>query len=381
MPNEEPRSSVTSSEVSPKEPRGRLKVYVGAGIGVGKTYHMLEQAQQLRTEGYDVVLAFIETHGRTGTAALLGDLPIIPLREISHRGVVLKEMDVDAVLARRPQFAIVDELAHSNAPGSRHPKRYQDVEKLLEAGINVITAVNIQHIQSLSPIVKRFTGVTVTETIPESLLARAEEIVDVDVSTDELLQRVREGKIYPIEQVNLALRNFFRPSNLAILRELTLREVARDIGRQREENDLLNEWRAPQRSVGARVLVCLPSDQHAVEGLLCKGWREAGHLDAVWYAVHIQTPEESLRKISTADFRALLENVNLASDLGAELEWLNSKDVVKTIIEFAHEKRISKVILRRSRISALAALFRRSIPERLFYEARDLDVEVVSDES
>ncbi len=158
MPNEE-RSSEASWKVSPTKTRGRLKVYVGAGVGVGKTYHMLEQAQELRSEGHDVVLAFIETHGRQGTAALIGNLPIIPLREISLRGVVLKEMDVDAVLARRPQFAIVDELAHTNAPGGRQPKRYQDVEELLEAGINVITAVNIQHIQSLSPIVKRFTGV------------------------------------------------------------------------------------------------------------------------------------------------------------------------------------------------------------------------------
>jgi two-component system, OmpR family, sensor histidine kinase KdpD len=208
MPKGEPSSSATSWDVSPTEPRGRLKVYVGAGVGVGKTYHMLEQAQQLRTEGHEVVVGFIETHGRPGTDALIHDLEIIPLREINYRGVVFKEMDVDAVLARRPRFAIVDELAHTNAPGSRQPKRYQDVEELLRAGINVISAVNIQHVQSLSPIVKRLTGVTVTETIPDSFLARAEEIVDVDVSTEELLQRVRQGKIYPIEQVNLLCGTF-----------------------------------------------------------------------------------------------------------------------------------------------------------------------------
>jgi two-component system, OmpR family, sensor histidine kinase KdpD len=258
MPSKEPRSSAASQDVSPTKTRGRLKVYVGAGVGVGKTYHMLEQAHQLRSEGHDVVLGFIETHGRPGTAALIHDLEIIPHREVSYRGVVLKEMDVDAVLARRPRFAIVDELAHTNAPGCRQPKRYQDVEELLKAGINVIAAVNIQHVQSLSPIVKRLTGVTVTETIPDSFLARAEEIVDVDVSTEKLLQRVREGKIYPIEQVTLALRNFFRPSNLAILRELTLREVAHDIGRQREESALLKEGRAPQRSVGAQVPFASP---------------------------------------------------------------------------------------------------------------------------
>jgi two-component system, OmpR family, sensor histidine kinase KdpD len=311
MSNEEHPDSETLLGTSPNAKKGRLKVYMGAAVGVGKTYRMLEEAQQLRAEGHDIVLGLIETHGRAETAALIDDLETIPLREINYRGVILREMDVDAILARRPEFAVVDELAHTNAPGSRHQKRYEDVEELLAAGINVITAVNIQHIQSLTPIVKKFTGITVTQTVPDSFLAHATEIVDVDISAEELLQRLQEGKICPIDQVSLALRNFFKPNNLTVLRELTLREVARDIGRQREDEEQLTGRRTRRPISGERVLVCLPSDQQEVERLLCKGWREAGNLDAAWYAVHVELPEESVQRISPADFRALLDNINL----------------------------------------------------------------------
>jgi two-component system, OmpR family, sensor histidine kinase KdpD len=358
--------------------RGTLKVYMGATVGVGKTYRMLEEAHQLRSEGHDVVLGFVETHGRSATAALIGDLEVVGLREIPYRGAVLHEMDVEAILARKPEFAIVDELAHTNVAGSRNSRRYQDVQELLAAQINVITALNIQHVESLTSIVKRLTGVAVHETVPDSFLAAADEIVDVDVSVEELRERLRDGKIYPIQQVNVALRNFFKPSNLAALRELTLREVARDIGRQHQERGLSA---GDGVNVAERLLVCLPSDSHAIEGLLCKGWREASSHGAVWYAVHVETPQESLQKISTRNFRALLDNINLAIDLGAELVWLKSSNVVGTIIEFAREKRISKIILQRSGANFWGQLYHRSVPERLFHEALHFDVEVVSDES
>lgn len=372
--------SHTIRDVTEAPKKGTLKVYLGAAVGVGKTYRMLEEAHQLRSEGRDVVLGFIETHGRHETASLIDALEVIPLREVPYRGVVLKEMDVDAILARRPEFAIVDELPHTNVPGSLNHKRYQDVQQLLAAGINIITALNIQHVESLAPIVKRLTGLTIRESVPDAFLARAEEIVDIDVSVEELRERLREGKIYPIQQVNLALRNFFQPSNLSALRELTLREVARDIGRRREEQALLSGNEAPHQLFGERLLVCLPSDPHAAEGLLCKGWREAGAHDAIWYALHVETPEESLRKISTSDFRALLDNVNLAIDLGAEFTWLKSSDVAGAIIEFAHERRISKIILKRPRISFWNQFYHHSIADRLFREARNFDVEAVSDE-
>jgi two-component system, OmpR family, sensor histidine kinase KdpD len=361
--------------------RGTLKVYVGAAVGVGKTYRMLQEAHHLHVAGRDVVLGFIETHGRVETAALVEGLESIPLREVAYRGLTVKEMDLEAILARKPEFAIVDELAHTNAPGARYVKRYQDVEALLGAQINVITALNIQHLESLNHIVKRLIGVSVKETVPDSLLARADEVVDVDVSADELRERLRGGKIYPIEQVTLALQNFFQPSNLSLLRELSLREVAHDIGRHRENLESLKEPRSHRLTTGGPVLVCLPSDPHQAEELLCKGWREAIERDAEWYAVHVETPEESLQKIRTADFRALLDNVNLAGDLAAEFVWLKSEDIVNAIVAFAQEKNISKIILGRSRRSILSRLLRRATPERFIREARGFDVEVLRDES
>jgi two-component system, OmpR family, sensor histidine kinase KdpD len=379
MDRREQQHSETPAQHPEASAWGKLKVYMGAAVGVGKTYRMLEEAHLLRREGHDVVLGFVETHGRAATAELIGDLEVVPLREIPYRGVVLKEMDLEAILSRKPEFVIVDELPHTNVAGSRNSKRYHDVQELLAARINVITALNIQHVESLIPIVKRLTGVSVHESIPDGFLALADEVVDVDVSTEELRERLREGKIYPIQQVNLALRKFFRPSNIAVLRELTLREVAREIGRRREEHAAC----APDgvQAAGERLLVCLPSDPNVAEGLLCKAWREASSHGALWYALHVETPQESLQKISTRDFRALLDNVNLATDLQAEIVWLNSSDVVRAIIDFAHEKKISKIILNRSHASFWAGLHHHSAAERLFHEARDFDVEFVRDES
>ena len=379
MDRQEPQPAEMLAELSEASARGTLKVYMGAAVGVGKTYRMLEEAHLLSREGHDVVLGFVETHGRAATAALLGDLEAVPLREIRYRGVGLKEMDLEAILLRKPEFVIVDELAHSNAPGSRNAKRYQDVQALLAARINVITALNIQHVESLTPIVKRLTGVSVRESVPDGFLSLADEVVDVDVSIEDLRERLREGKIYPIQQVNLALRNFFRPSNLAALRELTLREVAREIGRRYEEQGAC----APDgvQAAGERLLVCLPSDPNVAEGLLCKAWREASSHGAPWYALHVETPQESLRKISTRDFRALLDNVNLATDLQAEIIWLQSSDVVRAIIDFAHEKKITRIILNRSHASFWGGLHHHSAAEKLFHEARDFDVEFVRDEA
>jgi two-component system sensor histidine kinase KdpD len=375
------RNSHTISDRSGSPGRGTLKVYLGAAVGVGKTYRMLEEARQLRSDGRDVVLGFVETHGRRETAALIGDHEVIPLRDVTYHGITMKEMDCDAILARAPEFAIVDELAHTNVPGSRNHKRYHDVQQLLAGGINVITALNIQHVESMGPIVKRLTGITIHETVPDGFLDNADEIVDVDVSVEELRERLREGKIYPIQQVNLALRNFFQPSNLSALRELTLREVARDIGRRREEQRRLNGAPRPSQLFGVRLLVCLPRDPHAAEGLLCKGWREAEAHDALWYAVHVETPQESLRKISPGEFRARLDNVNFALDLGAEIVWLKSSDVAATIIQFAREKKVSKIILKRPHPSFWNQIYHHSLAEKLLHEVRDFDVEVVSDET
>src|SRR5579862_1418796 len=244
-------------DLVPQPQRGRLKIYIGAAAGVGKTYRMLEEAHQLRDQGVDVVLGFIETHHRRETEARIGDLEIVPRRRVTYREVTLEEMDVAAILARKPDVVIVDELAHTNAPGSRHPKRYQDVEEIIGTGINVITAVNIQHVESLNAMMRRVTGVEVRETVPDSFLARADQIVNIDVPVEALRERLREGKIYPPDQVENALKNFFKPSNLASLRELALREVARSLDRQRMDRESIKREGGRRSNVIERIMVGL----------------------------------------------------------------------------------------------------------------------------
>ncbi len=376
---EERRDPESFLGLEAEAPKGKLKVYLGGAAGVGKTYRMLEEAHQLRNEGHDVVLGLIEPHSRKETAALIGDLEVIPLREISHRGATIREMDLDRILARKPEYVIVDELAHTNAPGSRHAKRYQDVMELLGAGINVITALNVQHLESIAPVVKRITGVEVRETVPDSFLARADQIIDVDLSVEELRQRLREGKIYPPEQIENAFRNFFRPGNLGALRELALQQVARDQRRKREQREQVKREGGRRTAVDERIMVCLSSRPGSSSQLLRKAWRAAGDANAEWYAVHVETPAESTQKISTRDFRALLDSINLAADMGAEVVWLKGPDVIKALLDFAHEKRVTRIMVGRTRPSLLRHLFDRSITRRLIDQARDFDVHVVSD--
>jgi two-component system, OmpR family, sensor histidine kinase KdpD len=378
---EERRNPEAFLDLEAQSKKGRLRVYLGGAAGVGKTYRMLEDAHQLKAQGHDVVLGFIEPHGRAETLARIGDLEKVPLREIPYRGVILKEMDVDAILARNPEYAVVDELAHTNASGSRHSKRYQDVEELIANGINIFTALNIQHLESLNQTVRRLTGIDIRETVPDTLLAHADQIVTVDLPVEELRQRLREGKIYPPDRVDHALKNFFRPSNLASLRELALREVARDQGRHREELEQLKREGGRRPAVTERVAVCLSSNPEGSEELLRKAARTADRLNADWYAVHVETPSESVQKISTADFRALLDNINLAADLGAETVWLKSPDVVKALLDFAHEKKITRLIIGRTRPTLWNRLLRRSITNRMMFEARDFDLEIIGQDS
>ena len=287
-----------------QEGRPRLRVYIGAAPGVGKTYTMLQDAHALRREGMDVVVGIVDTHGRPETAAQIGDLEVIPRRRIEHRGVVIDDLDVDAVIARRPQLCIVDELAHTNAPGSRHTKRYDDVLEILDAGIGVFTAVNIQHLETLNDAVGRVTGVRVRETVPDQFLQRASEVVNVDITVDELQTRIRQGKVYAPEKVEQALSNFFREGNLSALRELALRATADEIAeqaassRQREglEPVLLAE----------RVMVCMSSNPEATR-VIRSGARIARRLGAPWYAVYVETPRESPARITDRDRDGLAE--------------------------------------------------------------------------
>jgi two-component system sensor histidine kinase KdpD len=381
IPAEERKRPEDFLDHAAKSQAGSLKIYIGSAAGVGKTYRMLQEAHQLRDQGHDVVLGFIETHNRADTVAQIRDLPQVPLREVPYRGVTLYEMDLDGIIARNPEVAIVDELAHTNAPGSRHNKRYQDVEELIAQGIDVITALNIQHLESLTSTVKNLAGVDIRETVPDSFLAQADQVVAVDVTVEELRQRLREGKIYPADRVEAALKNFFKQGNLASLRELALREVARDQSRQREQLDQIKREGGRRPAVSERLMVCVSSNPDGTEEILRRATRIAGRLNADLYAVHVETPGESVRKISTANFRALLDNINLAADLGAEVVWLKGNDVLKCLLDFAIEKKITQIIVGRTHYNAWNRLLRHSLTNELINRATNFDVVVVSEDN
>ena len=357
-----------------RQERGRLKVYLGSSAGVGKTYSMLREGQRLMQQGVDVAIGLVETHGRAETAEQIGNLEIIPPRTIEYRGVTLREMDLDAILARRPTVCLVDELAHTDAPGSRHSKRYQDVDELLRAGIHVITTVNIQHLESLYDEVERATGVKIKERLPDSVLGEADQIVNVDVSTEDLLERLRAGKVYPPERAERALANFFTPGNLTRLRELTLTEMAHLIDRRnrRAEAD-----RAPV-STTDRVMVGLSSRSPNAPALLRKTARLADRLNAPWYAVYIQTPAEDLTRIDAATQRTISKNLELAQQLGAVQMTFRGPDVVRTILAFAREYSIRVIVMGKSRQPWYHRLLHGSILDRLLRHAEGIDVVIVS---
>src|SRR5215831_15130647 len=278
-----------------QQQRGRLKVYLGFAAGVGKTYDMLQEGHLLKRQGVDVVIGVVETHGRAEPAALVGDLEQVPRRRIEYRGVVLEEMDLDAILARRPTIVLVDELAHTNAPGSRNAKRYQDVEELLRAGINVISTLNIQHLESLYDMVEKHTGVKVKERVPDYVLGLADQLVNVDLSAEDLRERLKAGKIYPQERIERALANFFTDENLTRLREMALGEIAHLLDRRRREQS-----DGQQRGTTERVMVCLSSLSPHSEEMLRKASRLAARLNAPWYAVYVQTPAEEMHRVEAA---------------------------------------------------------------------------------
>lgn len=354
--------------------RARLRVYLGAAPGVGKTYQMLEEAHLLARQGVDIVIGFIEPHGRSETETLIGDLDRIPLRRIDYRGVTLEEMDVDAVIARRPTIVLVDELAHSNVPGSKHRKRYDDVLEILDAGISVITAVNVQHIESLNDAIARITGVRVRETIPDYFLRRADEVVNVDVSVDTLRTRLRQGKIYSVEKIEQALANFFRKGNLSALRELTLRQVAED--QAAKSHDYREREGLEQAAIPEKVMVCV-SSRGTAKKLLRTGSRIAGRLASDWYAVYVETPPEELGRINPEDHARVMENIRFAEELGARVVKLKGKRVADSLIDFARREGITHVVFGQSARSRWDILLRGSVINRFLSEVRDATVQVV----
>lgn len=320
--------------------RGRLKIYLGYCAGVGKTWQMLEEAHRLKSEGIDVVVGLVETHGRRDTAALIEGLEVIPRRHHEYRSIRVEEMDMDAVLARRPQVALVDELAHTNVPGSRHAKRYEDVENLLAVGIHVISTLNLQHLESLYDTVEKIAGIKVHERLPDTVLADADELVNVDLTTEDLNKRLEEGKIYPKERIGTALANFFKKTNLQQLRELTLREMASHIDLKTRETIEQEIPVTPDQ-----VMVCLSSRGPNSEKLLRYASRLAGRLNRNWYAVYVQTPLEEPTIIDSQTQRLLAGALTLAKQLGATVFTYKGEDIADTILRFAKEYRAGHIVI------------------------------------
>jgi two-component system sensor histidine kinase KdpD len=357
--------------------RGRLKVYLGYGPGVGKTYQMLQEAQRLKADGIDVIVGLVESHGRAETEQLVAGLEVLPRRKIEYHGITVEEFDIDACLARKPQVAIVDELAHTNVPGSRNAKRYEDVQELLAAGIHVITAMNVQHLESLYNTVESLVGVKVRERIPDSVLADADQVVNIDLVPEDLQRRLREGKIYPKERVVSSLENFFQAGNLEHLRELALRELASQIDSRRREK--------PENTAVAtdQIMVCLSSRGPNSARLLRFGSRLAGRLNRNWYAVYVQTPREEPTVIDAVTQRLLADTLTLANQLGATVFTFKGNDIADTILRFAREYRVGQVVIGKPHPVPWWRRLRghRSVAEQLIFRASNVTVVVVDADS
>ncbi|MRR17723.1 MAG: PTS sugar transporter subunit IIA [Deltaproteobacteria bacterium] len=354
--------------------RGRLKVYLGYAAGVGKTYQMLLEAKRLKQEGVDVVIGVVETHGRAETAMLVEGLEVIPKFLQQHHGIILEEMDVQAILRRKPQVVLVDELAHSNVPGSKNAKRYEDVQDLLAAGIHVITTLNVQHLESLYNTVEKSVGVRVRERLPDSILAEADQIVNVDVTPEDLQERLKAGKIYPAERVGTAMGNFFKTPHLENLRELTLREMASQIDLRR--HDTLSE---EGTIVPDQIMVCLSSRGPNSELLLRYASRLAGKLNRNWYAVYVQTPSEEATVIDSRTQRMLSGVLTLAKELGAMVFTYKGEDIAGTILRFAREYQVGHIVTGSpAHIPAWKRIMgKKSIPEFLMERARGVTIVVL----
>jgi two-component system sensor histidine kinase KdpD len=352
----------------------KLRIYIGAAPGVGKTYHMVNDAHLKRKQGVDVVIGLVEAHGRQETTDQIRDLEIVPQRVIPYREVNLKEMDVDAILARHPDTVIVDELAHTNVPGSKNRKRYEDVLELLEAGINVMTAVNIQHLETLNDAVNRSANTIIRETVPDNFFKRADEVVNVDVTVEELRSRLREGKIYAKEKVEQSLANFFRKGNLNLLRELSLRTTAEQVSKRAA--DYRRTQGLEQAPIPEKLMVCL-STRPGTERLLRVGSRVAGRLASNWYAVYVTRPDDDKGHGDPEAFHRLEEYQRMARDLGAKVVMLTDRNVSDALIRFAQQENISHVIFGQSARSRWDILLRGSVLNRFLSEVRDVSVQIV----
>ncbi len=364
-------AKLKAEEARTQSTRGRLRVYLGAAPGAGKTYAMLSEGRRRKERGTDVVIGYVETYNRPLTVQAAQGLEVVPRRRVEYRGTVLEEMDVDAVIARRPQVALVDELAHTNAPGSRNVKRWQDVEQIRDAGITVISTMNIQHLESLKDRVEQITGIPVRETVPDTVLAGADDVELVDIAPEALRRRMAHGNIYPPERAQRALENFFRPGNLAALREMALRWTAAKADDQLDvymrEHDL-SGW-----LVDERLLVCI-DHRPIARTLLRRGAHMAHRLGCPLFALHVETGA-----LRPAEQEALAQNRTLAEELGAPVESIHADDPVEAIAEYVAEHRITQVILGHSQRSRWYELLHGSLVQRLLRRLPEIDVHVVAE--
>lgn len=357
-----------------RQGRGKLKIFLGYAAGVGKTYAMLQAGQAQLKEGVDLVVGIVDTHGRKETEGLLNGLPVIPMKQVDYRGTTLEEMDIDSILKKHPQLVLVDELAHTNAPDSRHPKRYQDVEELLAAGINVYTTLNIQHLESLNDAIAQITGIPVRERLPDDVLENADEIVLIDLPPDELLKRLKEGKVYAPHQASRAMQRFFKPENLTALREIALRsatdQISQEMREQIETSGITGPWPS-----GERVLSCLgPGAQ--CERIIRSSRRIAKSLKAEWLGLFVET--ENTLDLPQSERDRLANNLKLAAELGCKVVTIPGNDITHEIIEYSRKHNITKIVVGNAKMSTFKKIFGKTLVDDLIHSLEDIDVYVVN---
>lgn len=355
-----------------KSRRGKFKVYIGMSAGVGKTYRMLQEAQSLQRSGVDINIGFIETHGRKETHELLEGLPVVPVRKLFYKGKELEEMDLAAIIHLRPEIVVVDELAHTNIEGSKNNKRWQDVMDILDAGINVISAVNIQHIESLNDDVKNITGIEVKERIPDAVIAQADEVVNIDLTADELIARLKDGKIYRPEKIEIALRNFFQPEHILQLRELALKEVASQVERK-VETEVIKVTNLQRE----RFMACISSNERTAKVVIRKTSRLANYYNSQWYVLYVQTQKEGVDKIALDKQRYLINNFKLATELGAQIIKMENNNIVKSILQQAEERKISTICIGKPHFNILKIILATNVFNELLRKLTSSNIDLV----
>lgn len=355
-----------------KSRRGKFKIYIGMSAGVGKTYRMLQEAHALLRNGIDVKIGYIETHNRKETHELLHGLPVIPRRKLFYKGKELEELDVQAVINLRPEVVVVDELAHTNIEGSKNEKRWQDVIEIIDAGINVISAVNIQHIESLNEEVKAITGIEVKERVPDSVLAQADEVVNIDLTADELVARLKEGKIYEPAKIETALNNFFKSEHILQLRELALKEVASQVERKVETE--ITKVNAIKHE---KFLACISSNDQTAKTVIRKTARLANYYNSKWYVLYVQTPGEATDKIALDKQRHLINNFKLATELGAEIIKVENPNIAKAIMEQCDERQITTICIGKPHLSLFRLILATNVFNELLKKLSSSDIDLV----